>query len=251
MNTELITIPSISKERDPNPQSTDTPDTSSNAPTADNAIGSTPDHALQPDTATHTTTNLQSDSNDITPTSPSKIIAIHIEDDNLESCPTTVKQIPPIPVDMVNHALPKRVTMTREGLHQAIEFQNPNLLIKHLHKLGNKDTFHLQNMPKVSHIDPGEVASINAMRRNDTPSQRPPKYGDIWHMDIGFGPDTSIGGIRYTLLLVDKFSQYKFIYRLKNLTSSLTEAMQKFLIDCGTKPVLIRTDFDYKLMGEM
>jgi hypothetical protein len=53
----------------------------------------------------------------------------------------------------------------------------------------------------------------------------------------------------HDLLLVDKFSRYKFIYGLKNLTSSLNEAMTKFLMDCGSTPTLIRTDFDYKLMG--
>jgi hypothetical protein len=68
-------------------------------------------------------------------------------------------------------------------------------------------------------------------------------------MDIGYGPERSIGGIKYTLLLVDKCLRYKFIYSLKNLTTSLTEAVSKFISDCSTKPTLIRTDFDYKLMG--
>jgi hypothetical protein len=68
-------------------------------------------------------------------------------------------------------------------------------------------------------------------------------------MDIGYGPERSIGGIKYTLLLVYKYSRYKFIYGLKNLTTSLHDAISKFLLDCGTTPTLIRTDFDYKLMG--
>jgi hypothetical protein len=250
MNTESITIPITSKDTAPTPLTTQVQEASSIPTAVDEDLPTLPNNSTpQNETAITVIPNQATDSNPITPTSPSETIAIHIEDDNLKSCPTIAEHIPPIPVDMVNHALPKRVTMTREGLQRAIGFQNPNLLIKHLHQLGNKETFHLQNMQKVSHIDPGKVASINAMRRNNTPSDRPPKYGDIWHMDIGFGPDTSIGGVRYTLLLVDKFSRYKFIYGLKNLTSSLKEAMQKFLLDCGTKPVLIRTDFDYKLMG--
>jgi hypothetical protein len=68
-------------------------------------------------------------------------------------------------------------------------------------------------------------------------------------MDIGFGPCTAIGGIKYTLLFVDKKSRYKLVYGLKNLKSSLLKAMKKFLTDCGTKPSILRTNFDSKLMG--
>jgi deoxyuridine 5'-triphosphate nucleotidohydrolase len=162
---------------------------------------------------------------------------------------TAIIPMPTQPIDIVNHALPKRIQMSREDLHRSIGFQNPNLLIKNMHKLGLKDTVQVQNMPRVAHLDPGEVASITSNRRNKVPSLRPKSYGEVWHMDIGYGPEQSIGGIKYTLLLVDKYSRYKFIYGLKNLTTSLTEAISKFINDCGTKPTLIRTDFDYKLMG--
>jgi hypothetical protein len=50
-------------------------------------------------------------------------------------------------------------------------------------------------------------------------------------------------------MAVDRRSQYKLIYGLKNLKTSLLEAMQSFLCDCGPTPKLIRTDFDYKIMG--
>jgi hypothetical protein len=51
------------------------------------------------------------------------------------------------------------------------------------------------------------------------------------------------------LLLIDKHSQYKFMYGLKNLTTSLHSAICQFIWDCGVKPKLIHTDFDQKLMG--
>ena len=77
----------------------------------------------------------------------------------------------------------------------------------------------------------------------------PPKYSDIWHIDIGYGPSTSIGGYKYILLAVDKYSRYKLCYGLKNLTSSLLSTMKRFIRDVGTKPGKIRTDFDSKLMA--
>ena len=68
-------------------------------------------------------------------------------------------------------------------------------------------------------------------------------------MDIGFGPCTAIGGVRYTLLLVDKHSRYKFVYPLRDLKGSIVKAMKKFLKDVKVKPKLIRTYFYFKLMG--
>jgi hypothetical protein len=169
-------------------------------------------------------------------------------DKSLNTSPVTTPQLTPLPVDCVNKALPKRITMSRDAIHRAIGFQSTTTLLKHFHKLGDKSVS-IQNLPRAENLDPGETASLHSARRNTTPLKSPQKYGDIWHMDIGYGPDMAIGGIKYTLLLVDKFSRYKFIYGLKNLTTSLHEAMQRFLLDCSVTPTLIRTDFDQKLMG--
>jgi hypothetical protein len=83
---------------------------------------------------------------------------------------TAIIPMPTQPIDTVNHALPKRIQILQEDLHRSIGFQNPNLLIKNIHKLGLKDTFQLQNMPRVAHLDPGEVASINSNHKNKVPS---------------------------------------------------------------------------------
>lgn len=170
------------------------------------------------------------------------------EKHNLAIIPENSPIATPLPVDVVNNALPKRVTILRDALHRAIGFQNPNILIKNFHKLGTKSV-HIQNLQRAENLDPGEAASINSARRNTTPLVSPKNYSDIWHMDIGFGPNTVIGGVKYTLLLVDKYSKYKFMHGLKNLTTSLQDAIQQFLLDCAIKPKLIRTDYDHKLMG--
>jgi hypothetical protein len=86
-------------------------------------------------------------------------------------------------------------------------------------------------------------------QQNTKPSKPPSKYSAIWHMDIGYSPNKAIGGAKYTLLLIDKATRYKFIYGLTNLTTSLLDAVKKFLCDCSVKPSLIRTDFDDKLLS--
>jgi hypothetical protein len=171
-----------------------------------------------------------------------------IETSNLEPIPETTPLFTPLPVDIVNNALPKRVTLSRESLHRAIGFQNPGVLLKNIHRLGTKSV-QIQNLQQSDTIDPGEMASPNSARRNTRPLPSPDNYSNIWHMDIGYGPNASIGGIKYTLLLIDKFSRYKFLYGLKNLTTSLHAAINQFLLDCGVKPRIIRTNFDHKLMG--
>jgi hypothetical protein len=133
-------------------------------------------------------------------------------------------------------------------LHRAIGFQNSTALIKNIHKLGNKSVT-IQNLPRVKQIDPGEMASMSSSRRNTNATTMPLAYSYICHMDIGYGPSTAIGGIRYTLLLVNKYSHYKFVYGLKNLTTSLLTAIKMFMNDSGVCPSLIRTDFDHKLIG--
>ena len=73
--------------------------------------------------------------------------------------------------------------------------------------------------------------------------------GRLETCDIGFGPCRAMGGIRYTLLFIDKKTRLKRIYGLKNLTSSVLRAFKKFVRDDGIHPKLIRTDFDQKLIG--
>ena len=108
---------------------------------------------------------------------------------------------------------------------------------------------HIQSIPTVDAVNPGSVASLSSQKRQTKPSTPPIAYSDIWHMDIGHGPCTAIGGARYTLLLIDKCTRYKYVFGLKNLTTSLLDAMKRFCLLCGTKPKLIRTDFDNKLIG--
>ena len=147
----------------------------------------------------------------------------------------------------VNAASPKAVSMTRESLLQSIGYLHPDKLLKHMKELTTSNvTIETDKNPK---INPGSTASIRSKNKNRVPNDLPSSTGKVWHMDIGFGPCTSIGGIKYTLLFVDKRSRYKLVYGLKNLKSSLLDGMKQFLAECGPTPKILRTDFDSKLMG--
>jgi hypothetical protein len=69
--------------------------------------------------------------------------------------------VTPLPMDTINSALPKRVTMSRDFLHRAIGFQNSQVLLKNIHKLGDKSV-QIQNLPQSYTIDIGETALIKS-----------------------------------------------------------------------------------------
>ena len=155
---------------------------------------------------------------------------------------------PPLSQDRVNSALPKRVQMSKDALLKSIGFLSTRPLLKHMKNLSSA-SIHVPKYTDNPGIDPGTTASMNSRRRNTTPSNTNLKYSDIWHVDIGYGPSTGIGGMRYTLLCVDKATRYKFVFGLKNLNSSILAALKQFINKCGEKPKLICTDFDPKLFA--
>ena len=108
---------------------------------------------------------------------------------------------------------------------------------------------HVQNIQKQPFLDLGKTASMRARNKNTTPLKVPSKFSDTWHIDIGYGPCTSIGGFKYVLIAIDKHSHYKLCYGLKNLTSSSLSAIKQLVRDVGVKLGTIRTNFDTKLMA--
>ena len=155
------------------------------------------------------------------------------------------------PVYRPNSSQASSVTMTNSNLLKSIGFLKPDKLIKHMKVLG-QNNFHISKLPRAPALDPGETATKSATKRNTTPLETPAEMRKIWHIDIGFGPCNAIGGIKYTLLAVNKKTRTNLVFGLKNLTTSLLQAMKEFLLVCGPTPEIIRTDFDAKLIrGEV
>ena len=147
----------------------------------------------------------------------------------------------------VNKLLPQNMRVDRKFIELGTGLANTDAVIQQMAEVSNNKLTVSKDINPIQ--DPGIHATINSPRSNKKPSNPPPRYSQIWHVDIGYGPCRAIGGIRYTLLLIDKSTRFKYIFGLKNLTSSIHEAMEEFLSVCGTKPELIRTDFDTKLIG--
>ena len=152
------------------------------------------------------------------------------------------------PNEKVNPATKAKIHMTKDDLSQSIGFLKPDKFKKNLKSLGDGN-FSVSQLERNPKLDPGETASIKAMRRNTKAESPATAYSDLWHMDIGYGPCRSIGGYSHTLLFVDSASRYQYVYPLKNLTTSLLKNVKRFFKDCKTKPKTIRTDFDNTLIS--
>ena len=148
---------------------------------------------------------------------------------------------------VVNKSLPKNMRVDRRFIEQSTGLSNVDNVINAIPEISTNTLSVSKDVNPILGV--GSQATMNNAKTNKKNSKPPPKYGQIWHMDIGFGPCRAIGGIRYTLLLIDKSTRFKFIFGLKNLNDSIHEAMEEFLQICGTTPELIRTDFDSKLIG--
>lgn len=128
---------------------------------------------------------------------------------------------PVLPQDRVNSSLPQHVTINHDFLIQATGFHKSEFLIKHFNTISTNSTS-LAAMEKNPKLDEGETATIRSNCKNsklsDTSHLKP---GEVYNMDIVYGPTVAIAGIKYALILIDRKTKQKLIYGLKNLTTSL------------------------------
>ena len=97
----------------------------------------------------------------------------------------------------------------------------------------------------------GAQSQISSHRRNTTPVERPSDPFEVAHMDIGFGDSVAPGGVKYALLIVDRFSRKGDILGLKDVkgASIKSQLIQYKLNNGGRLPRLLYTDFDPKLIS--
>jgi hypothetical protein len=192
-------------------------------------------------------TNLHKNKSKQTPNNILQLANHPIANSNNIISPSTSSLPLPPSLTAVPAATPKSTMMTNEVLLQSIGYRKLPILKKYLKSSSNKSLKIQKDVNPT--IPPGQTATMNSTRRNTTPLPIPQNIGDAWHLDIGYGPKAAIGGIKYTLLAVDRHSRYKLVYGLKNLQGSHLSAIKMFLRDCGPKPKLLRTDFNQKIMG--
>ena len=170
--------------------------------------------------------------------------------ENCEPIQTNIQDTPRVSIeDRPNSALPKRLNITKERLLQSIGYLDADKLIKLLPTLVKEETIHIQG-DSSPRINPGQTTTMHNLKRSQKKTSLPTKFGDIWHVDIGFGPSKAIGGAQYCLFFVDNKTRYKHVFPLLNLTDSLLHGMRKFITKVGRQHIgEILTDFDEKIIG--
>ena len=165
------------------------------------------------------------------------------------SSPPTSHVPPPIrTIDKPQPVVAADRTVTIDDLRKLIGFRNAESLIPHLRDCF-KPNFHLSTIDRDPVLNLGEVATIDKSKISRRPVPLPKHFGDVMHVDIGYGCNAGLSGIKYALFVVDRATRHKYIYPLKSLENDVIKAFQSLVKDIGFAPRKIVTDFDYKLMG--
>ena len=127
------------------------------------------------------------------------------------------------------------------------------MLTKYSQKLKQvaQPTLKINDLGRDPMRDPVEMITMPKKRRNTTPLQSPEQFGDIVYFGIVYGSGTSIGGYRYSLLLVDRRSKHIEQYSFKSLAyDDIFKALRLFYRDMGGRcPNKMIGDLDFKLIG--
>ena len=150
-------------------------------------------------------------------------------------------------VDKPIQNAPHVATMSVDQMRKGFGFRNVSSIIKEIQQTSTN--FRVSTLDKEPILDLGDVTTIDKSKRNTSPLPLPKHLGDVVHMDIIFGSNTAINGVKYSLFIVDRATRFKFLYPLKSLKDDILQAIQQFAVDIQCFPKCIRTDFDYKLMG--
>ena len=100
-------------------------------------------------------------------------------------------------------------------------------------------------------MDIGDITTIDKKQISAKNVALQPNFGDILHMDIAYGCNSGINGVKYALFVVDRATRYKYIYiyGLRSLKHNILPAVKQLLKDIGRTPSKLVTDYDHKLMG--
>jgi len=112
-----------------------------------------------------------------------------------------------------------------------------------------QSTVKMDNTSADTILDVDNFATMRKKPRNTTLVPRPNNFADVFHMDIIFGPEVSIGNIDYGLLFTNRFSRMTYLYPLQNLTSDIPKQLEAFFAHIGVVPKCLISDFDLKLIG--
>ena len=76
----------------------------------------------------------------------------------------------------------------------------------------------------------------------------PHRFGDVVHIDIGYGCNSGLDGIKYALFAVDRAARHKYIFPMRSLKDDILPSMHQLITEMGCTPKKIITNF---VRGEM
>lgn len=152
-----------------------------------------------------------------------------------------------MPCDIPSHSEQSTRRLTHHQLHRYFGFrQLRNWSIFNEVGNGNVQVVNSGKPP----LELGDVANLKRSRRLKQPVPRPRKFLTAVHLDIGYGDCVSIGGFRYTLMLVDRATRERYLYGLRTLDhESIIKALEEFRAEAGGLATVFYTDFDPKLLA--
>ena len=152
------------------------------------------------------------------------------------------------PVDRASSTSRKLVHFSAGQLYQSFAYRNIDHILKHLPSV-SKNTINISKDPDASLGHVGQYATVHRGKSNKHMHKRDELFGDTIHIDIGYGSDQGINGVKYCLFIVDRATTSKYTYPLKNLEgSSIAEQLKEWMIELSIIPKQIRADCDPKLL---
>ena len=157
---------------------------------------------------------------------------------------------PPIrPLDKAQDVSPASKTFTIEELRKLLGYRQTDKVMEHMINTCFQNNFHVSTIDREPTLELGEVATIDKTRIPTNPVQLPRNFGDAMHVDIGYGCNCGLAGVKYALFIVDRATRYKYVYPIKSLSDDILPAFQSLVKDMGFAPKKLITDFDRKLFG--
>eukprot|EP00957_Ditylum_brightwellii_P115106 8778697-Ditylum_brightwellii.AAC.1 len=98
-------------------------------------------------------------------------------------------------------------------------------------------------------ISLGEISTIDKRKRNTGEVKLSNTFGDVMHFDIGYSCKQGLGGVKYSLMFVDRVTRHGLIYPLQNLITDLIKVAKQLVVDIGFALKKIVANFDMKLIG--
>ena len=105
-------------------------------------------------------------------------------------------------------AEPLNKTFSLDELRKILGFLDVKRLNPHL-KDCFQPNYHISTVNRKSIFDIGAVATSDKSKINKDPVKLPSNFGDIMHVSISYRYNTSIGGSKYALFIIDQASRYK------------------------------------------